>query len=79
MTKSDELNRHQTNNLNKIDLKLNNLDNYNNERLLTAVSSNNLRIHRSDFITDDDQKGPKVVQNESKTKKYGELVVIGYF
>ena len=36
MTKSDKIKQQQSNNLNKIDLKLKDLDSYNNERLFTA-------------------------------------------
>ena len=81
MTKSDKLKEQISllpNNMNKLDLKLKNLDNYNNERLLTAVNSSSLLINTSDFIaknssTDKVSKisNKKLSPNYNDSIKYG--------
>ena len=75
MTKPDKIKQQKTNNLNKIDLKLKDLDSYNTERLLTAVNSNNsLMINKSDFIENNNltEKNENIIANiQNDGIKYG--------
>jgi hypothetical protein len=75
MTKPDKIKQQKTNNLNKIDLKLKDLDSYNTERLLTAVNSNNsLMINKSDFIENNNliEKNENISANiQNDGIKYG--------